>query len=563
MKNFFHQGSGTPRPRFTACTRHCGTWLVALRISFDGVDFKSAEAKNTGLQKYSRRNVLSWSGLAVLGATGAAGFGGYAVGSNRATGSASATASAVPSVPVMAAQPGEIRSFQSTPLTVAKFAVARSGETAPGYLFLAPQDEAVAGAVIMDDAGEPVWIQPASSAIMDFRVQQYRGEPVLTYWEGEVVQGHGMAGSGVKVLNPEYSTVSTVDFPQSGFPTDLHETEMADGTSMLLLSYVPVPADTSALGGPVAGWVLDCVVQQIDIASGATLFEWKCLDHLDLAETFVTSGSDGGRDGSSAEKAFCPFHINTLQILDGRLLIGARHTHALYCVDLANGQILWRLNGKRSDFAMGPGAPFAWQHHARWRDGQTLSLFDNASLSDDGTVSRGVLLTVDETAKTAELQKSFSYAGHWGAAEGGMTLLPNGNALVSWGTGEAVTEFTPDGTPVLEISGGGATYRAYRAEWVGRPTTRPAVAVRPWPVAEAGAEPAMEVFASWNGATEVTSWRVLTGGAADSLALAASFRRSGFESSASVPQAGFVQLEALDAAGKVLGSSEVRPFEGS
>jgi hypothetical protein len=31
-----------------------------------------------------------------------------------------------------------------------------------------------------------------------------------------------------------------------------------------------------------------------------------------------------------------------------------------------SGAVIWRLNGKRSDFAMGEGSEFCFQHHARW-----------------------------------------------------------------------------------------------------------------------------------------------------------------------------------------------------
>ena len=50
---------------------------------------------------------------------------------------------------------------------------------------------------------------------------------------------------------------------------------------------------------------------------------------------------------------------------DGDYLISARNTWAVYKVEPRHGQVLWRLNGKQSDFAMGTGTTFAWQHDAR------------------------------------------------------------------------------------------------------------------------------------------------------------------------------------------------------
>ncbi len=64
------------------------------------------------------------------------------------------------------------------------------------------------------------------------------------------------------------------------------------------------------------------------------------------------------------------------------------------------------------------------------------------------------------------------------------------------------------------------------------------------------------VYASWNGATKVVSWRVLaarTGGRLEPVTNAA---RTGFETAIAVP-AGYARFEvqALDAGGRVLGVS--------
>ena len=71
----------------------------------------------------------------------------------------------------------------------------RSGAVAPGRLFLAPfnattgvRSHAQQGALIIDDDGEPIWFQPVSPrAVMNLRVAAYKGEPVLTWWEGTTV----------------------------------------------------------------------------------------------------------------------------------------------------------------------------------------------------------------------------------------------------------------------------------------------------------------------------------------------------------------------------------------
>ena len=68
----------------------------------------------------------------------------------------------------------------------------RAHDTAPGRIFVAPKNgpeedgPGQDGAMILDEDGQVVWFHPARSEekdVMNFKVQRYRGEPVLTWWE--------------------------------------------------------------------------------------------------------------------------------------------------------------------------------------------------------------------------------------------------------------------------------------------------------------------------------------------------------------------------------------------
>ena len=56
-----------------------------------------------------------------------------------------------------------------------------TGIPAAGYLFVTPS-----GPLIVDNVGEPIWITPVPHASTNFRVQRYRGQPVLSWWQGEI-----------------------------------------------------------------------------------------------------------------------------------------------------------------------------------------------------------------------------------------------------------------------------------------------------------------------------------------------------------------------------------------
>jgi hypothetical protein len=61
---------------------------------------------------------------------------------------------------------------------------------------------------------------------------------------------------------------------------------------------------------------------------------------------------------------------------------------------------------------------------------------------------------------------------------------------------------------------------------------------------------------SWNGATEVASWRVLAGSHPQALAPQTTIASGGFESSTILPkQYAYAAVQALDSAGRVLGTS--------
>jgi hypothetical protein len=157
---------------------------------------------------------------------------------------------------------------------------------------------------------------------------------------------------------------------------------------------------------------------------------------------------------------------------------------------------------------------------------------------------------------------------------------------VGWGSEGRVTEFSAAGDVVFDASFAPAdSYRAYRFEWTGLPEEHPDVVVTPAsdPRDDRGAddgggddggdddggddaspadeEGGLDVAVSWNGATEVASWRVLAGDDTDDLEPVATVRREGFETAIRIPIAEVVEVEALDASGAVLDRSDTIAVE--
>ncbi len=404
------------------------------------------------------------------------------------------------------------------------------------------------GVLVTDLRGEPVWFQPTTQTATNLQVQQYEGKPVLTYWTGNVVNGIGY-GTG-HVLDTSYREIVTIH-AGSGLQVDLHELTLTPEGTALVTAYRQTRTDTSAIGGSKAGSVFEGVVQEIDLSTGKVVFEWSSLAHVPVGESYVKAAAKGATDY---------FHINSISLWDASsLLISARHTWAVYCVSRKTGVVLWQLGGKRSSFAMGPGTAFSWQHHARRLGAsQQLSLFDDGTngIAPGGeTRSRAIVVTLDAAAHRATLARAVTHpAGLLAPFEGSVQLLDDGHLFVGWGGEPYSSEFDGQGRLVLDarFPTNDQSYRAFRSAWHAAPTTLPAVAL------EKDGVGGYAVYVSWNGATEVADWQVLSGASPASLAAVATVPRSGFETAITVhPTGSYLAVAGLDATGRRLGQSGV------
>jgi hypothetical protein len=135
--------------------------------------------------------------------------------------------------------------------------------------------------------------------------------------------------------------------------------------------------------------------------------------------------------------------------------------------------------------------------------------------------------------------------------------LAGGNAFIGWGSDRWFSEFGPSGKLLLEgeFPEPDQSYRSELYEWTGLPLTAPVGAAR-----TTGA--ATTVYATWNGATLVASWRVLAGAGSGSMTVVAHAPRSGFQTA--IPVTGSYkafEVQALDGSGHVIDTSA--PFSRS
>jgi len=435
------------------------------------------------------------------------------------------------------------------------------GRLAPGLIFTAsfydlnyPPMVGQSGPLILDDKLQPVWFRraPVNVVASNLSLQSWDGKPALAWWQGFVTNtGATETGEDI-VVNQHYQTVATLT-GKDGWKLTLHEIAIR-GNDAWVTANKDVPRNLSSLGGAYNGALTDSAVQEYDLRTGKLIFNWDALRHIPPGDSQATIPTNGF--------PWDTYHVNSVQLVgNDSFLVSMRDMWAAYLVNIHTGKIEWTLGGRHSSFAFGPQAQFQWQHDVLLHPGGIVSMFDDhcCQLTGGGTYvpatgpSRGLLLKLDQRSHTATLVRQFGdQRGLNSEYMGDTQPLANGNSFVGWGSEPYFSEYSPSGKLLLDafFPGSDLTYRATVEPWVGLPLYPPVGAV----LRSAGRT---TVYASWNGATRVASWRVLAGPGAGKLKVVGRSARSGFETAIGL-RAGYhtYEVQALDANGRVIGTSK-------
>jgi hypothetical protein len=496
---------------------------------------------------------LDASGSRATGASGSPASGGadrrIAFGFNVDTPYSTAN---VASFPNPQAAPADYQSFDTLPGVQAPILTVTAADRDPAagdILTTNGPGPGQYGPLIYTPQGRLVWFDhlPDDETAEDLNVQSYEGRRDLTFWHGKVLSLGFGRGEDV-VLNSNYQTVARIA-GGNGLPADLHDFQIVSHDISYTTAFNPIRCNLSPLGGARDGLIIDTAVQEIDMKTGLVRWEWHSLDHVAASES-----------ETETPKTATPwdwFHINSIDPQpSGNLLVSARSTWAGYQLQAGSGNILWRLGGLKSSFKMGPGTETAWQHDGRILSNGEVTFFDDGSNPPIHQQSRGLRIALDFKTHEARLSSAYTHPDPplLAPSQGNMQTLPDGNAVVGYGGVPAISEFAPGGTLLFDahLPYDMAFYRAFRFPWSGRPLSPPALTADLNSTNEETI-----VHMSWNGASEVASWRVLAGESSGSLTVRATIPASDFESSTILPKKyAYAAAQALDAAGHVLGASQ-------
>ena len=158
--------------------------------------------------------------------------------------------------------------------------------------------------MISEQNGSLVWFHPLpkDDSATNFQVQQYEGKPVLTWWQGRILEVGFGQGEDV-IYNTSYQHVATI-YAGNGYHADLHVIKITPQGTAWIDVFDPIHMNLSSAHGESNGVLTDSVVEEIDIKTGLVMWEWHALGHISLSES-----------NNPAPKASYPWdyvHINSI-----------------------------------------------------------------------------------------------------------------------------------------------------------------------------------------------------------------------------------------------------------
>jgi hypothetical protein len=458
-----------------------------------------------------------------------------------------------PANPPRSAFPG----FLTVPQDIPHFTISGTApDAAEGDILVAPfyWTGSTVGSylLILTQRGQLVYFQSMANALagFDFKVQP---NGMLSYFD--------QRDSTFYVMDTHYKVVDSYK-AGDGYTADLHDLQLLPNGDALLMIYDSETLDMSQVvpGGQQKATVTGLIIQEQD-PSKNVIFEWRSWDHFSFFDS--TAVLTGQQIDLVHGNALAPSN-------DGNLLLSSRNLSEITKINLQTGAVMWRLGGKANMFRFINGQPFAFQHDVRQLPNGDITVFDNQGTTQNPAPSQGIEYRIDEVSKTATVVWNFSHAPDvFTTFMGNTQRVPSGNTLLSWGAPFthsgysyfSMTEVTPENQAIFDFTFDQpyVSYRAFLFPWHGFPETPPALAAK-------GDASGLTLGYSWNGATEVASYRVYGGSSPTSLTLIDQKTNTDFENQShlsGLPQGEcYFQVAALDKDGNEMARSKVITTDG-
>ena len=353
-----------------------------------------------------------------------------------------------------------------------------------GLLFITPQYQPLQRRfkAVVDQNGVP-------------RFHETKGTNLRPQPHGPVIAGRRVRYSisqdnHPQLLDDNFERIHTVEPAGDITTVNPHDFLITREGRFLLMSYHVTNRDLSGFtdsGGdplPSSASVEDGVIQEVTQA-GAQQFLWNSWDYLKV-------DPDCNIVGKSRRDPVEYAHLNSLQVVDGDIIASFRGCSQVLRIDRSSGTgaVEWQLGGTTPARDAGteylelvgdPSGEFCKQHQATLTSSDTVVLFDNGTgclgpRKDQAIFSRVVEYDISSGTQAVFVREYRRPSGHgYSRSKGGVTVLDNGNWLITWGNTDdatvpqddiiAISEVNPaTGTSVFEMhmSSSDGLWQSYR-----------------------------------------------------------------------------------------------------
>ncbi|KAE8350162.1 ASST-domain-containing protein [Aspergillus coremiiformis] len=412
-------------------------------------------------------------------------------------------------------------------------------------------------------AGSPMF---DNRNVFDFKVVHSIGNRPHLSLVWQLAFDKSDSGHGV-VLDNAYNIKQKIPMPREFGAFDIHEFNILDdGITAVTTNYREheILLDTLDRPGEQTA-VLSGGFAQLDLTTEKVTASWDGIDKIGLDESVIVNKEYPAMGPPGWDYV----HINSVdKNRDGDYIISYRFTNTIYMVSGMDGTIMWRLGGKYSDFEH--DFTFSKQHDVKFVESNAthhvISFLNNASdeESNDEDVSSALFVELDASAspKTARVIRRLNRPdGGLTRLRGNTQLLSNNNVFVGWSESGYLSEFSPEGAVLLTarfVSSRYSTYRAYKFEFTGRPSTPPDLIASVWGTDKT--DLSTTFYVSWNGATDIAAWNFYARAAKNGHpVLVGNASKTSFETMfIARGYLDWVTAEAVDREGRVLGMSRLQ-----
>ncbi len=203
--------------------------------------------------------------------------------------------------------------------------------------------------------------------------------------------------------------------------------------------------------------VIAPIIQEIE--NGQVIWQW---DGTDYPELYAESIENNNYADTTTIRDY--LHINAFVIdpNDNQLICSFRNADLLLKLNRTTGAVIWRLGGKKSDFALTPDQKFLRQHHLSFiENGTRLMFLDNGDATLRPT-SRIVEFKLNQSAKTIEDFSAFQVPAAFIQFTGSVQKFGN-SYFINGGTSKYLLEVNSlTGVKTFEKILDQMTYRAFK-----------------------------------------------------------------------------------------------------